>query len=666
MRLLHLVLICVGTDLATTVISRLSPGVERCGAAQPPSAARRFRLADQHRNSVAFSDLLDDFFAECDEHLADARQALLALEREAGRQPNRATLDTLFRAFHSLKGIAGMVGLAAAEQQAHQLEERLRLLRDEQQALTPATLAALESDARRLEQTIAAFQNGAEAPAELVAAQPPALAADDPAEQLWRVIFTPAPALAQRGVDINSVRERLGSFGTIVEARPLVQPGAGLRFEFVLRAPTGLGAQASQAGWAGDGLLVAAANALPAGRDGQAEPAAKATLAPANTVRIGLERLDELMHMVGELVISRARLAQQIEQAAASLPVPAARALAETNQLIERQLRDLRAGVLRARMVPIEATFARLRFVVRDLARQLGKQVQIELDGGATEIDKFVVERLHDPLLHLVRNAASHGIEPAGERLASGKPATGRLRLSASAAGELVTITVADDGQGIDTARVAERARARGLIGPDELLDDARLLRVLCAPGFSTRDTADPISGRGVGLDAVMLAVRELGGALTLTNQPGQGACFRLELPLTLAIIDALIVRVSGQAFAAPLAPVREVLQFRRDELIAIERGLLLRWRGGALPLVWLARRFGLPDSGGKQLSALVIGEGAGAAGLVVDTIAQKREVVVRPIADRLARTPGIAGATELGDGRVVLILDAQALLEHA
>ncbi len=625
-------------------------------------------MADQHRNSVAFSDLLDDFFAECDEHLADARQALLALEREAGERPNRATLDTLFRAFHSLKGIAGMVGLAAAEQQAHQLEERLRLLRDEQQALTPATLAALESDARALEQTIAVFQNGADAPAEPVAAQPPALAADDPAEQFWRVIFTPAPALAQRGVDINSVRARLGGFGTIVEARPLVQPGAGLRFEFVLRAPAGLGAQASQAGWAGDGLLVAAADAPPAERDGQAEPepAAQATLTPANTVRIGLERLDELMHMVGELVISRARLAQQIEQAATSLPVPAARALAETNQLIERQLRDLRAGVLRARMVPIEATFTRLRFVVRDLARQLGKQVQLELAGGATEIDKFVVERLHDPLLHLVRNAASHGIEPAGERLAAGKPAAGRLRLSASAAGELVTITVADDGRGIDTARVAERARVRGLLGPDEPLDDARLLRVLCAPGFSTRDTADPISGRGVGLDAVMQTVRELGGTLALTNQPGQGACFRLELPLTLAIIDALIVRVSGQTFAAPLAPVREVLQFRRDELIAIDRGLLLRWRGGALPLVWLARRFGLPDSGPERLSALVIGEGAGAAGLVVDAIAQKREIVVRPIADRLARTPGIAGATELGDGRVVLILDAQALLERA
>lgn len=624
-------------------------------------------MADQHRNSTVFDDLLDDFFAECDEHLADARQALLALERGASNgRPDRATLDTLFRAFHSLKGIAGMVGLVAAEQQAHQLEERLRQLRDEHYALTPATLAALESDARALEQTIAAFQHGAEAaPAET---PPPAPPTSLHAEQLWRVVFTPAPTLAQRGIDINSVRERLGGHGTIVEARPLVQPGAGLRFEFILRAPADLSAEAAQAGWADDALQVALADAAPptTAPAKAEEPLAEQTLASANTVRIGLDRLDELMHMVGELVISRARLEQQLEQAAASLPVPAARALRETNQLIERQLRDLRAGVLRARMVPIEATFTRLRFVVRDLARQLGKQVQLELAGGATEIDKFVVERLHDPLLHLVRNAASHGIEPAGERLAASKPAAGTLRLSASAAGELVTITVADDGRGIDTRRVAERARARGLLGADEALDDARLLRVLCAPGFSTRDTADPISGRGVGLDAVLQAVRELGGTLALANQPGQGACFRLELPLTLAIIDALIVHVGGQAFAAPLAPVREVIQFRRDELIAIERGQLLRWRGGALPLVWLTRRFGLPDSGAKRLGALVIGEGAGAAGLVVDTIAQKREVVVRPIADRLARTPGIAGATELGDGRVVLILDPQTLLEQA
>lgn len=650
-----------------------------------------------------FDEFLDDFFAECDEHLTLVRQVLLGLEAAVPQgRADRAPLDELFRSFHSLKGLAAMVGVSDAEQIAHQVESYLRLVREGQAALTDAALDALTLSTRTLEQVIAAHRTQA-APPEIAPAlaqlallvQPevpparpsdaappaggaPALSDDTQAalalaarrgQRVWAVTFTPTPALAARGVNVNTVRERLQRAGALIQAAPRVSPHGGIEFAFLFASAAD---EASFAPWAEDGLVVAPhpppAPVAPAAANGHAPPAdtARPAVSPSQVVRVDLGRLDELIHLVGELVITRARMSNQFERLEALLPVGEWRALQESSQLLERQLRDLRAAVVRVRMVPVGEVFARMQFVIRDLARELGRQVALELHGQETEIDKFVVERMLDPLLHLVRNAISHGLEPPDERRAAGKPAAGTVVLRAKTGGDTVVIDIEDDGRGIDRADVAARARQLGLLGQQDTLDEARLLEVLSAPGFSTRDEADRVSGRGVGLDAVQKAVHSLGGTFALRSAPGRGSCFTIQLPLTLAIVDALIVSAGGQTFAVPLPLVREVLRVEPEQITSVERRELMLHRGAALPLVRLAACFRLPEPPQQARYAFVVGVGQQAVGLVVDRLLGKREIVARPITDPLVQVHGVVGATELGDGRPVLILDVAGLVARA
>jgi two-component system chemotaxis sensor kinase CheA len=411
----------------------------------------------------------------------------------------------------------------------------------------------------------------------------------------------------------------------------------------------------------------------------------------SNVVRVDLPKLDELMRMVGELVIGRARLEDWSDRVTRNLPGAEARALQEINLTLERQLRDLREGVMRVRLVPVAEVFARMHFVVRDLVRETGvragspqenratvppserKQVKLELSGQETEIDKFVVERMMDPLLHLVRNAISHGIEPEVERVAAGKAAHGTIALRASTAGEMVAIEIEDDGRGIDRDKAIAIGRSRGLIdpdlSPDELAsqyDAMALLDLLCAPGFSTRDVADLTSGRGVGMAIVKNTVYELGGTVTMTSERGRGTRFRIELPLTLAIADAAIVNVADQTYAIAQSALREVLEVNTETLVHFENNEAIPYRGSLLPLLYLADLFGLErDRDRRSLRVVVVGSGSSAIGLAVDRIVRQCEIVVRSLNDPFVQTVGIAGATELGDGRVVLILDIPSLVRH-
>ena len=331
-----------------------------------------------------------------------------------------------------------------------------------------------------------------------------------------------------------------------------------------------------------------------------------------------------------------------------------------------RQLRDLRESVMRVRMVQIGEIFERMTFVVRDLARESGKKIIVQLSGGETEIDKFLVERMMDPLMHLVRNAVSHGLETVAEREAQGKRSEGLLSLSAMTAGERIVIKIADDGRGIDRNLVVERANARGLSHGNSEIDDDALLDLICTPGFSTRDEADRESGRGVGMDVVKKAIEELGGRISLATKVGEGTTFTIELPLTLAIAEALIVSVNGQRFAVPQSAVREVLEVESASTRVLENNEIISYRGKVLPLLRLARVFEMNHQRGDRFHVLVIGEEANAVGLAVDRILGQREIVVRAIKDPLAQSKGIAGATELGDQRVVLILDITALRQLA
>jgi two-component system chemotaxis sensor kinase CheA len=629
------------------------------------------------------ADFMDDYFAEADEHLVAVGRGLLALEATIGSGVPAAVLEDLFRSFHSLKGISAMVELREAELLAHHMESCLRALRQGSVTVTSEIVDALVTSTRMLEGVVGAARAGTPPPTiepvieTLVAlsrrdsvgvehGHKPALAAPAPAStsgRLWRVTFLPSPDLVERGIKVDTVRARMLEIGQVLNVVPKVVPGGGIAFEFDVRTDD----EAQLDRWREDGLTYEALGSSVLASDASLQdakgrmPGEPASSGPANVVRVDLSRLDDLMRLVGDMVVTRSRLHDTLQRVEPHVPAAEWRALQEHNSGIERQLRDLREGVMRVRLVPIGEIFRRMPFVVRDLARDTGTRVTLELAGQDTEIDKFLIERMMDPVLHLVRNAITHGIETPGQRIAAGKPPDGTIRLSASTVGETVLLEIADDGAGIDVEAVARRAHVESGAIPD-LADERALLDVICASGFSTRDEADRGSGRGVGMAVVRDTVQQLGGTLALETRAGRGTTFRITLPLTLAITDAIIAHVSEHVFAVPQAAVREVIEVDAASLRTLERNQLMPYRGSTLPMVRLSDLFSLTASPRQRLHAIVVGTGLAAIGLLVDRIAGQREVVVKAITDPLIRVDGVSGATELGDGRLVLILDVSAL----
>lgn len=654
-------------------------------------------------NSEFLSEFLEDYFVECDEHLTVIRRNLLIFERSVNKpRVDGSVLNDLFRSFHTLKGISGMVGLRPAEQLAHQMESYLRSLRDSDRILTPEGMEALIAGTKLIEQVIAEHRlqvlstdigpvmtqllevtgSGGSAPiteseskeksdavspvvsesTSLKREQDDKLAsAVASGRKLWRFSFVPSPQLAERGINVNFVRSRLQQIGDLVHAEPQVLPQRGIAFEFIVATDED---EAKFAGWGDDGLSHTPYEPPSSpGPQSVVEPSEPktVTLAPSNIVRVDLSRIDELMRMVGDLVITRSHLDNRLQSLESGMPAPEWRPLQDVNLKMEKQLRDLREGVMRVRMVPIGEIFERMKFVIRDLAREYDKKVNLELVGQQTEIDKLLVERMMDPILHLVRNAISHGLESADERIANGKPPEGKISLRASAAAENVVIEIEDDGRGLDAEKIVRRAQASNLIGDVTPDDNASLLELICAPGLSTREEADRASGRGVGMNVVKNTILALGGSFELETEPGRGTCFRIQLPLTLAIANALVVLVCGRRYAVLQSSVREVIEIEPSAIRVLENNEIIPYHGGVLPLLRLARYFGLDQGENKGLRAFVVGSGSNTVGVVVDRILGQKEIVVRGIADSLIQVPGIAGATELGDGRIVLILDSAA-----
>jgi two-component system, chemotaxis family, sensor kinase CheA len=632
---------------------------------------------------------LDDYFAESEEHLAVVRRALLALEDAIGDAARESTgLEELFRSFHSLKGLSAMVNVREAERLAHELESYLRVLRDRELALTADALSVLIDSTAALESVIEARRSAGATPAIEAVVQklasltagamtttarpgPDVRADGEPAgaPPTWRFIFVPSPALVDRGVKVDTIRARLASVGRIASVSPRVTAGGGIAFEFIVTGPIDTSALDA---WRDDGVSWERADATGAppvaspvpdpARLPAAGRAEHSILAPSHFVRVDLKRLDDVMRRVADLVVTRARLEEILAPVERAIPAQDWRALQESTLTLERQLRDLREDVMRVRLVRVDEIFRRMPFVARDVARETGKQVRVVLSGQDTEIDKFLVERMMDPVLHVVRNAVSHGIESPERRAAAGKPPEGVVSLSASTSGEVVLLEIADDGAGIDTASVAARARAAGGPVPDGPLDARRLVDLICEPGFSTRQEADRASGRGMGMAVVRTTVQELGGALRVETEVGRGTRFIMSLPLTLAIADALIAVASGHRFAVPQSSVQEVIEIDEATVRQLEHNELVPYRGRSLPLLRLSTLFELGGDRGARLHAFVIGTGQDAVALGVDRILGQREIVVRTMADTLLKIDGISGATELGDGRVVLILDAAAL----
>jgi two-component system chemotaxis sensor kinase CheA len=385
-------------------------------------------------------------------------------------------------------------------------------------------------------------------------------------------------------------------------------------------------------------------------------------------VRVDIRKLDRLMTVVGELVLVKSSLLSTAERlkGAGVDPVLSAE-LQRASRSLERRLDELQAGILEVRMVPLDQVFEKLVRMVRKLARDVGKEVELQVSGGDVELDKLIVEDLSDPLMHLIRNAIDHAIEPPELRERRGKPPAGQVRLSAAQKGNHVQIVVEDDGAGIDEERIREVAVQRGLATAEAVRDLPRreLMNLIFVPGFSTARQVTSLSGRGVGMDVVKNNIANLSGIIELQTERGRGTRFEITLPVTLAIVRALVVAVAGRTYAVPLNSVLEILEVGARDVRTLSTREVISVRGSTLPLVRLGKLFALPGvRGPESFFVVVVGLAQERLGIAVDRLVGQQDIVVKPLGAQLHGVRGIAGATDLGDRRTVLVLDVGAIIE--
>ena len=637
-------------------------------------------------------EFLEDFTEEADELLQSVNQHLLALSEAATSSACQPIFQELLRAYHTLKGLAGMMALEQAVEISHGSETLLNQARKGQLEVAPALVDLLLEGSRILGRLVHNLPERTVLPEVSLhlkrlqgASQPgfdepilgrggslldiPELVAQHLQGEDWQRLeqglrdglsvglayFSPSPELAAQGVNVNVAREVLLATGDLVRAVPLIQ-GSSVRFAFLLLHPLSdppedlPGLEWSRVTQPAHPLL----------KEEQPEEWSAPRSTPiSNTVRVEVGRLDDIMRLVGDLVVSRWRLQNALENSGVNDRQGAP--IRDSAMRIERQLRDLRQAVTRARMVPLSEVFGRMPLAVRDLARSSHCQVRLVLEGEDTQVDKVLVERLLDPLLHLVRNALAHGLESPEEREQAGKNPVGCLRLGAFPQGDSIRIEVEDDGRGLDLEGIGRAAGGRAPV------DAEHALEILCRPGFSTRLQAAKDAGRGVGMDVVRTAVSEMGGHLGLESRPGQGCKFWMRLPLTLTIVDSFLISLAGEHYAVARDAVTEVLEVVPSQIQHHPGGELLLWRGGALPLIRLRQLLDSPGQVGEPecCHALVYSSGDHRVALVVDRVVGLREVVVRPMADPFLSRPWLGGATELGDGSMALILDLAELVRR-
>ncbi|HMG21199.1 MAG TPA: ATP-binding protein, partial [Kofleriaceae bacterium] len=655
-------------------------------------------------DQVDLREFVAGFVAESDELTAAANAALLDIETAslAGTPRPRAVRE-LFRALHTLKGLAAMIGVEPIVELAHGLEGLVRTADRAGSALArdaiDVSLRGVAAIAERV-RAVAEQRAPAAVPIELLdaiaaaggaaegsqraptvrpasAASPPEWDAGlTPADRqqlaaawragrrAWRMSFVPSEANSSRGITISSVRARLAELGEVIKVLPRGTPGqaSSVAFDLLVASDAPADALAQAAATTADQLVELAAPPEPAAPEPPEPPelpelpelrddASRAETsagdgdarAPSDggavlgraLVRVELARLDELQDQLSLLIVSRFRLEREI--AALAERGADVRALREIANLQGRQLRDLRRAILRARMVRVTEVLEPLALLMRSLGRSAQKEVRLELDAREVELDKAVADRLLPALIHLVRNAVDHAIEPADERVARGKPRAGTIRVSCrDVGGSRLELTVRDDGRGIDRRAIAARSQR-------PVDDDAALLEVLTAPGFSTRDVVTRTSGRGVGMEIVRrIATADLGGELAMSTTPGEGTAFTLRVPLTIAVVDVFSFACGPQTFVVPVSSVEEIFELRdgQDLLPPAASGAsspvrLAERRGQAIPLRSLGSLLALDDGAGAH-KAIVIRRHGAPVGFTVDRMLGRHEVVVRPVDDVL------------------------------
>jgi two-component system chemotaxis sensor kinase CheA len=640
---------------------------------------------------MEISEYLPMFLAEGREHLQELNLAVVRIEE---RPDDQETVDEIFRIAHSLKGMSATMGFAGMAALTHEMEDVFELLRQRKGGLPREAIDVLLECLDALSAAVDAIDESGEEeidPKPLIA-RLKGLVRERDVEEATAPELSEAPhnlaeladgrrvvqitARLSDDVQIPSVRAymvlsalaELGETLACVPAPDDVETFDGREIDVWMVSERADAELAGVVSSVSDVEHVEVAEAVsdaavetgevPAEADApkhEAAPKAKHNKG-SSTVRVDAERLDQLMHFMGELVLHRT----QVEALAADADVPG---LSQAMQNLTRTSHALQAMVMQVRMIPVEAVFLRFPRLVRDLSTKLGKQVELELVGKDTELDRTVVDALGDPLVHLIRNSLDHGLEGPEERVAAGKPASGTLHLSARHAGGNVVIEVRDDGRGINPVKVAEKAAERGLI-PAEAVDTtdmAKAIELLFHPGFSTAEVTSDISGRGVGMDAVRTTIRELGGEVLMTSEQGQGTVAQIRLPLTLAIMAALLVEADGRPFAIPLDRIERTVRLADHTVRSVAGSRMLVMRDGVLPIVDAAERFGGSPAPEAEYAVVVRGS-TGSLAVTVTTLFGQRELVTRPLPPEVAENSALTGAAVMSDGQIALIIDCDAL----
>jgi two-component system, chemotaxis family, sensor kinase CheA len=625
-------------------------------------------------------DIVEEFLVESHENLDQLDSDLVALEQE----PNsRERLSSIFRTIHTIKGTSGFLAFNRLEEVTHVGENMLSRLRDGELALTPArtdVLLRMVDTVRALLTSIEA--NGGEGTVDVS----PVVAAISAAMEDAPAAATPPAAAAKAPTKASTKAPAKAPAAKKAAAPKAAAPKAAAPKAPAKRASRAKAAVPAPAPVPVDELIEEVTPVVPE----TPEPAPVAEAAPApvdqpegdapagtgdgqtrravadSTIRVDVDLLDELMLLVGELVLTRNQIVQYVGRSNDT-------DLLRASQRLNLIASELQEGVMKTRMQPIDHIWSKLPRVVRDLGSQLKKSIRLEMEGRETELDKTLLEAVKDPLTHLVRNSVDHGIEPADKRKAAGKPAEGVLTLRARHESGQVVVEVADDGAGVDPAKVGAKAVERGLLTPDALarMSPQDILQLIFLPGFSTAAAVTNVSGRGVGMDVVKTNIESIGGSIEVESETGRGTVCRLRIPLTLAIVPALTVECAGDRYAIPQISLQELVSLDAEKAVnAVEEvggAQVYRLRGELLPLVRLTDVLELPSDrhDGHVVIAVLRSEGR-RFGLVVDRVINTEEIVVKAVGGQLKAIGLYQGATVLGDGTVALILDVQALARRA
>lgn len=648
-------------------------------------------MSDELFNREEFISYFRD---EAEELLQQIDADLLRLEETVSTgQTDPEIINSLFRALHTVKGSAGMLAFTDVQSMAHKLENLADLLRKERMPLSESAVDILFTGRDLLTGLVQAAIGEEEPPSGVDEYIRKLDQFTSIYEETSHVIegrtgtehsFDEAAAHEEKGspADVAAFEaevERLLAQAQVdkseeavaaVDAAPTVRPPAEPFIEELPAPPAG--AITPQIG----PVTKPAAPAAPKAGNGEQKRSSI-----HQTIRVDIERLDALLNLVGELVINRTRISDiantlerlmsdKVGQNAGSsqgIIAPLAKDLADSAALLARTTNEIQESIMKVRMVPIGQVFDRFPRLVRDVAKARGKEVQLVISGAETDLDKTIVDEVGEPLMHLLRNNVDHGIEPPDERAKAGKNRVGTITLNAYHEGNQIIIEVADDGAGINLDKVRARGIKQGLISAEDRLTDREIIDLIFTPGFSTAEVVSDVSGRGVGMDVVKRNITRLKGVFDVESVSGQGTRFTIKLPLTLAIIQALLVRVVDELYAIPLDSVIESQRVEMEDVRTVHGSEVITLRGQVVPLVRIAEFFEL---GGKRdpdkVMIVIVGLQGRQVGLVVDSFEGEQEIVIKPLSDVVGRIPGISGATILGNGSISLIIDVHSLVSEA